>query len=692
MSLQVESTAGGSPTPPVAWLQSRRIIILYGSQTGTAQELAETLTRQANLHYFMPQLCAMDDYPISSLPTESLVIFIASTTGQGEQPDNMKKFWKFLLQRQLNNSNALSNIKFATFGLGDSSYPMFNAVIRKLEVRLLQLGGQEIVERGLGDDQAQLGYAAEFDSWAQKLWNTLLEIYPLLPGLAVKQQAVPIPAYKVEIISHERSENNSEIIKYNSADTENKGQIMKSTSETAKYDSAEGSTAPESKEFTSFQPKHLFQSGCTPYTPFPAPVRMNKRISSADCEQEIRHIELDISGSGLNYEPGDVALVHPHNNPAMISQFITNYLKFHPLDVVKFTPNRLITANDRLLPSECTLQQLFELYLAILSSPRRYFFQVAQFFSENNEREKEKLQDFASNEGQMDLYKYSNREARSYIEVLAEFPSVSLPLHIFIDILPRLQPRSFSISSALSPNSLEITLAVLEFTTPLKRRRVGVVSHYLQQLDTCKSGQRNVVVANNTTNQAVIQHTNNENSAVATVLVWIARGSFRFPANCAAPIIMCGPGTGIAPFRAMCMQRKLQTRDKLSDTQEKGKFGRISVYFGCRYSAKDHIYKEEFQELLAAGVIQHYHAAFSRDQLNKHYVQHDLLDNSQRVYHDLVVNGGYFMLAGSANQLPKDVKAAIKLILQQQGLMEAAAAEEYLKKMEREKRYIVEVW
>lgn len=126
---------------------TRRLVILYGSQTGTAQDLAELIWRNSKQYHFHGRVQCMDSYDVRDLIQESLVVFVCSTTGQGDEPDNMKSFWKFLLRKSLP-SDSLRGMKFAVLGLGDSSYAKFNFVAKRLNKRLQQLGAEEIIPIG----------------------------------------------------------------------------------------------------------------------------------------------------------------------------------------------------------------------------------------------------------------------------------------------------------------------------------------------------------------------------------------------------------------------------------------------------------------------------------------------------------------------------------------------------------------
>ena len=128
-------------------MAERSLVVLYGSQTGTAEEVAERVGREGERLHFSTLVSSMDTFSLAHLPTSPLVVYIAATTGQGEEPDNMKKAWKFLLRRNLP-TTSLQYQAFGVLGLGDSSYPKFNHVAKKLSRRLAQLGGDQLLQVG----------------------------------------------------------------------------------------------------------------------------------------------------------------------------------------------------------------------------------------------------------------------------------------------------------------------------------------------------------------------------------------------------------------------------------------------------------------------------------------------------------------------------------------------------------------
>lgn len=166
----------------------RKLTILYGSQTGCAQDLAEHIWRESKKYHFTGCITSMDNYNVKDLLSDAAVVFVCSTTGQGEEPDNMKSFWKFLLRKNLP-TDSLSRIHFAVLGLGDSSYSQFNFAAKRLNKRLKQLGAREIVQIGLCDDQHDLGTSAVSGPWIEGLWQSLLELMPMPSNLNILSES-----------------------------------------------------------------------------------------------------------------------------------------------------------------------------------------------------------------------------------------------------------------------------------------------------------------------------------------------------------------------------------------------------------------------------------------------------------------------------------------------------------------------
>ncbi|KAI1095767.1 riboflavin synthase domain-like protein [Rostrohypoxylon terebratum] len=182
-------------------VEDRRILILYGSETGNSQDLAGDLERLGERLHFRTFVCEMNDVELNTLLQYPLVIFVISTTGQGEIPRNALKFWKSLLRKRLP-PNCLQRVNFTTFGLGDSSYTKYNWAVRKLHKRLEQLGATEFFARGEADERHQDGIDGTFLSWSLSLRSHLLKEYPLPEGLSPIPPGVQLPPkFTLELVS-----------------------------------------------------------------------------------------------------------------------------------------------------------------------------------------------------------------------------------------------------------------------------------------------------------------------------------------------------------------------------------------------------------------------------------------------------------------------------------------------------------
>lgn len=409
--------------------QPPRLLVLYGSETGTAQDVAEHVTQQAAARGLPDtQVAAMDTLPLAQLlPRCNLVVFVASTTGDGEPPENMRASWRALLRRNLS-PDWLRGVHVAVFGLGDSSYAKYNSTARKLHARLLQLGASELVERGLGDDQHEFGYFGALNPWLGKLWDAVLTKYPLPEGFVVDDSQKPLePLYSVVVHSSDDNAARSAV------------QHFSPRSDTSTF------YAPPNAAVNAAQGIYL------------APVVANKRITAADWTQDVRHIEFDISGGSgdsTQYTAGAIADVYPENVWGVDEMVAYVSGSDDADDEPKMTSDSVISilsADGRSpqseFPSPTTVRDVFSKYLDILGTPRRSFFAKLSLFAANEE-EKEKLEELASAEGVDLLYDYCIREKKTYSEVLLDFPSARVPLATLLQLIPRLRPRSYSISSS----------------------------------------------------------------------------------------------------------------------------------------------------------------------------------------------------------------------------------------------------
>ncbi|XP_031613316.1 NADPH-dependent diflavin oxidoreductase 1 [Oreochromis aureus] len=588
------------------------LLILYGSQTGTTQDTAQRLARQAQRRRLRVRVMPLDDYNVADLISESLVVFVCSTTGQGDPPDNMKNFWRFLFKKSLP-VGSLSRLDCAILGLGDSSYPKFNFVAKKLHKRLLQLGACVLLPVGLADDQHDLGADAVIDPWFALFWGKVSTLYPTLSGVIPLREDEPLPpTYTFHCLD----------------DMQEKEEV--------RLRIPMDQTVPSQSH------------------PFPARMVFNRRVTEPLHFQDVRHIELDVTGSNIEFAAGDVVMMRPCNAPEDVQQFC-QLLRLDPETRFTLSPTDN-TAVPAWLPQPCTVRHLVESYLDIAAVPRRSFFELLSTFA-TNELEREKLAEFSSAVGQDELHSYCNRPRRTALEVLADFPHTTAELKVdyLLDLFPEIQPRSFSIASSLRahPNRIQVLVAVVRYKTKLYKPRKGLCSSWLASLD---PAQGDVYVP-----------------------LWVKKGSLKFPSEKETPVIMVGPGTGVAPFRSALQERTAE-----------GKTANV-LFFGCRSESKDFYFRSEWEEMMEAGFLTLF-TAFSRDQEAKVYVQHRVRENGELLW-DLIANkNACFYIAGNAKQMPASVCDALKEAFQQAGGVSAEEAEQMLATMEKTGRFQSETW
>uniref|UniRef100_A0A8C2SL75 NADPH-dependent diflavin oxidoreductase 1 n=1 Tax=Capra hircus TaxID=9925 RepID=A0A8C2SL75_CAPHI len=554
-------------------MPSARLLVLFGSQTGTAQDVSERLGREARRRQLSCRVEALDSYPVVNLINEPVVIFVCATAGQGDPPDNMKSFWRFIFRRSLP-STALRQMDFAVLGLGDSSY--------KLHRRLLQLGGSALLPVCLGDDQHELGPDAAIDPWLQDLWEKVLGPHPVPLNLDLSPPGVPWPS-KFTL------------------------QFLKDTPTSGPEELCVAGTDPQGP------PSEL--------QPFLAPMVSNQRVTGPSHFQDVRLIEFDISGSGMSFVAGDVVLIQPENTASHVQQFC---------QVLGLDPEQHFTLQPR-EPGE---------------PPRP--------------RHSHCGQGLASGPGRLAAVRVAlPAEAALPLppQVLCDFPhtAAAIPPDYLLDLLPLIRPRAFSIASSLRahPSRLQILVAVVQYRTRLREPRRGLCSSWLASLDPVQGPVR--------------------------VPLWVRSGGLTFPKTPDVPVIMVGPGTGVAPFRAVIQERVAQ-----------GETGNV-LFFGCRRRDQDFYWEAEWEQLQARGCLTLV-TAFSREQEQKLYVQHRLRALGPLVWELLDGRGAHFYLAGNAKYMPADVCDTLLSIFREEGGLSGPDATAYLAQLQRTRRFQTETW
>ena len=568
-------------------------------------------------------------------------------------PENMRAFWRFLMIKDLP-ADSLAATATAVFGLGDSSYQLYNIASKKLYRRLEQLGSVSLCPRGEGDDQHRLGPDGGLDPWlADSFWPAVLDRYPLPDGFAMGD-AGALPAPPVTVTFREASHDGAEA--------------------TPAADPAQAEADAIADDVHSpppdLEPAARFDA-YGPDNPFPARLVSNDRITAPGCDQDVRHIVLDLWSAAAGerstlppprYGPGDVVCIRPRNLTWLVDAFLERLsLDGSALVDLSVRPGREdLTLPDAFVAAGpgggVTIRELCTGYFDLTAPPRRYFFELGQHFTES-EMEREQLAYFGSTDGQEDLHRYNQRESRTVVEVLEDFPGLAPPLAYLFDMLQPIQARAFSIASAaaLEPGQIHVALAVVAYKTVIRRPRWGLCSAWLAGLD-----------------------------AGAVLPIWTRRGTMRLPPDPTTPIIMVGPGTGVAPFRNF-------VRTRITEAGGTADGGANVLFFGCRREAEDYIFRDEWETLAGAGLVEVF-TAFSRDQADKVYVQHRLAEQGARVWDLLSAAGAHFYVCGNAQRMPLDVREAVVTIAMDEGGLSEEEAADFVRSLEKGGRYEYDTW
>lgn len=367
--------------------------------------------------------------------------------------------------------------------------------------------------------------------------------------------------------------------------------------------------------------------------PFPAKMLVNRRLNSPDSEKDTRHFELSLEGSGLSYEVGESVAIYPTNCPDLVDELLQT-LGANGNEPVPNNRGVPTTFRDALLRDYSITQPTPRMLRAIAERAS-----AAPLLNE--------LLDPARKQD-LDTYLYG----MEMIDFLIEHPSAKFEAAEFVSLLAKLQPRLYSVASSLKayPDTVHLIIDVVTYESH-GRKRKGVCSTFLA--DRCSE---------------------------CPVPVYPSKSKFHLPEDSEAPIIMVGPGTGVAPFRAFLQERKAV-----------GARSKAWLFFGAQREKSDFYYREEFEQFLADGWLTRLDTAFSRDQAHKIYVQHRMLGAAGEVWKWLD-EGAYFYVCGDAKRMAKDVDAALRQILQQQGGLSVEEANGYVEKLKNEKRYRRDVY
>ncbi|MCP1206652.1 sulfite reductase subunit alpha [Pantoea sp. B550] len=532
--------------------------ILYGSQTGNAEALAQTAAKSARAKGLVPVVQALGDVDLDVFATMRHVLIVTSTYGEGEMPDNAQLFWDAI---SASTAPRLEQMHFAVLAIGDTGYDGFCQAGKFIDMRLEQLGAKRVVDR----IDCDIDYEEPSSEWLNSS----------MPQFA--------------------------------ASAGSSGTVLES--------------APEAPVIP----------GSNKSNPYAAALITNKRLSGEQSAKDIRHFEFDLSDSGLKYEAGDALGVIPVNEPSLVSLLLTQLNADYQTPVPGF---------DRSLGDLLTYQ--FE-----ISEPSR---KLIEWVGQNT-----------TNQELRHVLQHDDKDAlgvwlwgKDTLDLLQLELTRTLAVPEFVALLRPLQHRAYSISSSSKahPNQVHLTVASVRYHSG-GRNRGGVCSTYLAER--VRRGEKPAIFIS-------------------------PNKAFRVPANNSAPLIMVGPGTGIAPFRAFLQER-----------QATGAQGKNWLFFGDQHQEHDFIYQDELLAWRDNGLLTRLDLAFSRDQEKKIYVQSRMLEQGAELYAWLQ-EGAYFYVCGDASRMAKDVDNALYEVVRQFGGLSTERAADYVDQLKKEKRYLRDVY
>ncbi|EPC03693.1 hypothetical protein L861_19355 [Litchfieldella anticariensis FP35 = DSM 16096] len=542
--------------------EAAEIVVLYGSQTGNAEGVAELASDRAKARGFNVRLLDMADAGKKAFKEPRNLMVVVSTQGDGDPPDTAESFHELMHGRKAPKLD--DRTRFAVLALGDSSYEHFCQTGKEFDARFEALGAQRIHDR----IDCDVDYEEDAEQWIESVLDRYAEFSDTISH-ASQGSAVAVP-----------------------------------------------NAAPQ----TSYSKKH----------PFHAEVLDSIVLNGRGSDKETHHIELSLEGSGLSFEPGDAIGVVPQNDPAYVDELLDKLSldAEAPLGEDRSLRDALLTEFE-----VTTLTRPFLEHWTEVSD-------AAELRRLMDQEPRDELRDWV--------------EGRHIIDVIEHFPVKKIDAHTFTQALRKLPPRLYSIASSYeaAADEVHLTVGIVRYEAH-GRARGGVATTYLA--DRVQPGD--------------------------TVPIYVDRNkNFKLPHDDDTPIIMVGPGTGIAPFRAFLQER-----------EERGAKGRNWLFFGDRRFRCDFLYQAEMLQWRKQGLLTHLEVAFSRDQQEKIYVQHRMREHAAELYAWLQ-EGAHFYVCGDGERMAADVHGALLDVIRSEGKFGEEGAKEYLRELQQAKRYQRDVY
>jgi cytochrome P450/NADPH-cytochrome P450 reductase len=595
------STGAAAPRARTRPGHNTPLLVLYGSNLGTAEELATRVADLAEVNGFATKLAALDDF-VGKLPEQGgVLIFCASYNGA--PPDNATQFMKWLggdLPK-----DAFAKVRYAVFGCGNSDWAAtYQSIPRIIDEQLKAHGARSVYARGEGDARSDLD--GQFESWFAAAAPSAMKEFGVDSNFS--RSADDEPLYTIEPVAP--SAVNAIV--------------------------ALGGVAPM---------KVLVNS------------ELQNKTGANPSDRSTRHIEVQLPAA-VAYRVGDHLSVVPRNDPALVDQ-VARRFGFLPADQI-----RLQVAEGRRaqLPVGDTVSvgRLLSEFVELQQVATRKQIQIMSEQTRCPVTKPKLLAYVGDDAAATERYRSDILAKRkSVFDLLDEHPACELPFHAYLEMLSLLAPRYYSISSSPSVDGSRCSVTVGVVEGPASSGRgvyKGICSNYL-------AGRRA-----GETIHATVRET---------------KAGFRLPDDPSVPIVMVGPGTGLAPFRGFLQERAALKAKGAS-------LGPAMLFFGCRHPDQDFLYADELKAF-AADVITELHIAFSRAEAPKTYVQHLVAAQKDRVW-SLIEQGAIVYVCGDGGKMEPDVKAALVAIYRERKSADADAGLRWIEDLGTSNRYVLDVW
>ncbi|KAI8942413.1 hypothetical protein NX059_000487 [Plenodomus lindquistii] len=633
---------------------NKNCVVFYGSQTGTAEDYASRLSKEGHSRFGLKTMVAdLEEYDfdnLDSFPEDKLAIFVLATYGEGEPTDNAVDFYEFIGSEDISfaegggpDDKPLRKLHYVAFGLGNNTYEHYNSMVRNVDKYLSKLGATRLGAAGEGDDGAGT-MEEDFLAWKEPMWVAVAEKFGL-----EEREATYDPVFEVT----EKPELSAE------DDTVYLGEPNKN---------------------------HLEGNQKGPFNannPFIAPIVESSELFNAK-DRNCLHMEISIAGSNLSYTTGDHIAIWPNNAGKEVDRVfkvLGKEDKRHTVIAVKgLDPTAKVP-----FPSPTTYDAAVRYHLEINAAVSRQLVSgIAQFAPD--EEIKAEMVKLGSDK---DYFKENVTDRNLNLAQLLEIQGkgqtwTKIPFSFMFENMVKIQPRYYSISSSslAQKDKISITAVVESIEKPGAPHVLkGVTTNYLLAL---KQKQHGDPHPDPHGLDYAITGPRNKYDGIH-VPIHVRHSNFKLPSDPSKPIIMVGPGTGVAPFRAFVQERAAQAKAGQD-------VGKTMLFFGCRKQSEDFIYSnewKEYKEALGDNFVMH--TAFSRDGPKKVYVQHKLEEAGEEV-NNLLEQKAYFYVCGDAAYMAREVNTLLgKLIAKYRNVPESKG-EEIVKAMRASNQYQEDVW